>query len=103
MAPVAQNSRWYAKYRKIHTEPAIEHANLRFLAWRDGTCTLFALALLTPLLAVLSILDWTEVLYVSMGCIVGALLMGTAARNAACSLVRHVVAFEAAGAIPSNT
>jgi uncharacterized membrane protein (Fun14 family) len=88
-------------YRKVSTEAPIEHENLRYLAWRDATSTLSLLVVATPVLKPLGILTWQQAGYISVGCLVLALLTATAARNAAHSLVRNVVAIAASGSAAS--
>lgn len=99
--PAAQNSEWYAMYRGVSKEAPVEHENLRYLAWRDATATLVLLTIATAALQPLGILSWSQVGQIAAGCLVVALLTAAAARNAANSLVRNVVAISACGSADS--
>jgi hypothetical protein len=99
LSPTAQSARWFEIYNKIRDRPQIKHANLRYLAWRDGAAASLVLALATPVLGAASILAWTEVAYLSGGCTAAAFLIAQAARNMANELVIEVVALEAVGVV----
>lgn len=96
-----QNAEWYAMYRQVASERAVEHENFRYLAWRDATATLVLLAVFTPLFRAFGQLRWENVFWVSLGCVGLSILTATAARNAASSLVRNVVAIVATGSTQS--
>ena len=93
--PERQNVKWYDQYCAVSTEPSVMHENFRYLAWRDLTSVLVILGLTSPLLTTMGILPLSRVAWVTAGCLVGALLTGTAARHAATSLVRNVVSLSA--------
>ena len=89
----AQNAHWYLLYRDVSKEPLIEHENLRYLAWRDTTATLCLLTLATPMLPFFEFLLMHQAINISLACAGAAVLTSIAARNAAYSLVKNVVAF----------
>ncbi|MEK7454056.1 MAG: hypothetical protein AABZ76_03970 [Pseudomonadota bacterium] len=88
----SQNALWYQKYKTVSSEQSVVHESFRYLAWRDVTTALWLLAVGSIAFALIGWLFWADVLVVVSACIVAALLTALAARNAANSLVRNVLA-----------
>ncbi len=88
----SQNARWYQKYKTVSSEESVAHESFRYLAWRDVTTTLWLLAVGSIAFAFVGWLGWLEVLVATSTCIIAALATALAARNAANSLVRNVLA-----------
>jgi hypothetical protein len=87
-----QNALWYGKYKTVSSDPSVAHESFRYLAWRDVTTTLVLLCIVSLSFAPLGWLGWRHVIIAAAGCLGTSLVTALAARNAANSLVRNVLA-----------
>jgi hypothetical protein len=93
----AQNALWYQKYKTVSSEASVAHESFRYLAWRDVTTTLALLAPVSAAFGAVQWLSWGDVMIAAAACLLAGLLTALAARNAAHSLVRNVLAQTSGG------
>lgn len=92
--PAKQTALWYGVYRKHRDEAAVEDANGAYLRYRDMSVLPPLLLIASVILGILSGASWTKLILNAGIFLAEYLIITQAARNAAKSLVKNVLAIE---------